>query len=105
MNSGKTEFMYLRSRVQLSKCKETAVKVCENKVERSSHICLLGASLDELLSMKHHITLTCRAAMFDIHQIKYITPYLTLKACQTLFISLVMLHLNYTNLSSGVARM
>ena len=65
MNSGKTEFMYFWSRVQLSKCKETAIKVCEDKVERGSHIHLLGALLDEQLSMKHHITLKCRAAMFN----------------------------------------
>ena len=42
---------------ELSKCKETAIKVCENKVERSSHICLVGTWLDEQLSMKHQITL------------------------------------------------
>ena len=41
MNSGKTEFMHFWSRVQLSKCKETMIKVCEDKVERSSHIHVL----------------------------------------------------------------
>ena len=66
MNSGKTEFMYFESSVQLSKCKETAIKVCEDKVERISHIHCLGTWLNEQFSMKHHITPKCRTAMFNI---------------------------------------
>ena len=97
MNSGKTEFMYFESRVQLSKCKKTAIKVCEDEVERSSHIHLLGTWPDEKLSMKCHITLKCRVAMFNIQWIKYIRPYLKSEACQMLVSSLVMLHLDYTN--------
>ena len=97
MNSGQTEFMYFGSRVWLSKCKETAIKVCEDEVERSSHIHLLVTWLDEQLSMKHHITLKFRAAMFNIQWIKYIRPYLTSEACQILVSSLVMSHLDYTN--------
>ena len=89
--------MYFGSRVQLSKCKETAIKVCEDEVGRSSHVFLLGTWLVEQLKMKHHNTLKCRAAMFNIQCIKYIRPYLTSEACQTLVSSIVMSHLDYTN--------
>ena len=97
MSPGKTASMYFGSRMQLSKCKETAIKVCEDEVERSSHICLLGTWLDEQLSIKHHITLKCIAAMFNIQWITYIRPFLTLEACNTLVSSLVLSHLNFTN--------
>ena len=90
--------MFFWSGVQLSKCEETAIKVCEDEAERSSHICLLGTWLDEQLSMKHHhITCKCRVAMFNIQWIKYIRPYLISEACKTLVSSLVMSHLDYTN--------
>ena len=89
--------MYFASRVQLSKCKEASIKVCEDEEERSSHICLLGTWLNEQLSMKHHITLMYIAAMFNIQWIKYIRPYLPSEVCQTLVSSLVMSHINYTN--------
>ena len=53
-----------------------------------------GAFLDNGLSFKHHITTKCRIAMWNLQPLQ---PSLTVQACMTLVLGLVMSHLDYVN--------
>ena len=95
MNSQKTEFIYLGSKRQLSKCEMDDIIVCGNIVTRVSAIKLLGMDLDSQLSFKSHIVKKSRMAMFSLLKIKHIRKYLTVQACEVLVHGLVMSHLHY----------
>ena len=60
MNSMKTKFIYLESKVQLSKCVVTHLNVNDEIVERATVIKYLGAWLDAQLSIKEHTTKNAR---------------------------------------------
>ena len=67
-------------------------------IPRSGIIKLLGTLLDSNLNFKQHIISKCKTSMINIQRIKHIRKYLTQSACETLVHSLVMSHLDYTNL-------
>ena len=97
MNSSKTEFILFGFRKQLEKCAASSIKVNDSEVIRVNSIKYLGANLDENLSLKHHIKLKCKTAMWHIHQIKNVRAYLTQEACETLVLGTVISHLDYAN--------
>ena len=72
MNAQKTELMFLGSRQQLKKCETTDIRVINDKVERTVVIKYLGSWLDEKLSFVKHVTMKCKAAMWNIHRIRNI---------------------------------
>ena len=57
----------------------------------------LGAWLDANLTMKDHISVKCKSAVFNLSRLKLIRPYLTKETCNTLVMDLVISHLDYTN--------
>ena len=97
MNTSMTEFMMIGSRKQLSKCVTNNIKVCNDMVEKSETIRLLGIWIDSNLNLKTNITKKCQAAMLNIFRTKHIRRYLTQDACKVLVHGLVMLHLDYCN--------
>jgi hypothetical protein len=97
MNTSKTEFILFGYRTQLQKCHATTILVDDSEVDRVSCIKYLGASLDENISLKAHIKIKCRTAMFHISRIKNIRSYLTQDACETLILGTVISHLDYAN--------
>ena len=60
MNSAKTEFIYFRSKVQLSKCAVAHLNVNDEIVETAAVIKYLEAWLDAQLSFKGHTTKNAR---------------------------------------------
>ena len=97
MNSSKTEFILLWIIATTSKCECNCINVCGEIAPRSDSIHLLGARLDRILSFKVHITNKCKLAIFNVQWIKSIHRYLSLNACKTLILLLVVLHLDYVN--------
>ena len=55
MNTSKTEFIILGSRVHLSNCDVQSLTVCNDLVKRNDSIKYLGVRIDEQLSLKDHI--------------------------------------------------
>ena len=66
-------------------------------MERSKVTKYLGSWLDEKLSFVKHVTMKCKAAMWNIHRIWNIQSYLDKSTCETLVASLVAPHLDYGN--------
>ena len=97
INPTKTELMYIASRWQIRKCVENSIRVGADRVERSAHVKLLGAWLDEHLSFEFHIRQKCKNAMLSIYKIKNLRKYLSMEACQVLIHSLMFSHLDYCN--------
>ena len=60
MNLAKMEFIYFRSKVQLSKCVVAHLNVNDEMVERAAVIMYLGDWLDAQLSFKDHTTKNAR---------------------------------------------
>ena len=98
INNGKTEFILLGSRSQLTKCITEVVDVNGIEVTRSESICYLGLWLDQCMSLKRHITKKCTTAMLSFQRIKLIRRYLTKDTATTLVLGLVISHLDYCNL-------
>ena len=97
MNVQKTELIFLGSKQQLKKCETSDFRVIDDKVERSQVTKYLGSWLDEDLSFVKHVTMKCKAAMWNIHRIRNIHSYLDKSTCETLVASLVTPHLDYGN--------
>ena len=66
-------------------------------VQISRMIEYLGTFLDNGLSFKHHIATKCRIAMWNLQWLKPLQPSLTVQACMTLVLGLVMSYLDYVN--------
>ena len=64
----------------------------------SSKVKYLGAILYENLSIKEHVTSKCRTATWNIQRIKQMRSSISQDACETLVLSLVMSHLDYSNI-------
>ena len=93
MNVQKTELMFLGSKQQLNKCETTDIRVTDDKVERTE----VTKWLDENLNLVKHVTMKCKAVMWNIHRIRNIQSYLDTSTCETLVASLVTPHLDYGN--------
>ena len=89
------ELMFLGSRKQLKKCETIGIRVNDDKVERTKVTKYLGSWLDENLNFMKHVTMKCKVAMWNIHRIRIIWPYLDMSTCETLVASLVTTHLDY----------
>ena len=97
LNSDKTEFLILGSTPQLNKLTTKTISVGSSTVERSRVVKCLGTYFDENLNFKHHVEMKCKAATFNFHRIKSIRKFLTKETCETLVLSLVMSHIDYSN--------
>ena len=98
MNNAKTEVPMIGSQSQLNNCVTSALDVNGTMVQISKMFKYLGMYLDNGLSFKHHISTKCRVAMWNLQHLKPLQPSLTVQACITLALGLVMCHLDdYAN--------
>ena len=97
MNTSKTEFMMIGSGKQLTKCVTNNITVCNDIVEKSEIIRLLGIWIDSNLNFKTNVIKKSQTAMLNIFRIKHIRRYLSEEACEVLVHGLFMSHLDYCN--------
>ena len=97
MNNAKTEVLMIGSQSQVNNCTTSSLDVYGTMVEFSKIIKYLGSYLDNGLSFKHHISTKCTIAMWNLQHFKLLQPSLTVQACNTLVLGLVMSHLDYVN--------
>lgn len=77
MNDGKTEFMLIGTRQQLSKLQPINILVSNSEIQPSSTVKNLGCWFDSHLQMSDHITNVCKACFFHLHNIRRIKNYLS----------------------------
>ena len=97
MNDSKTEFILIGSKQQLLKSSITNLRVSDVTIDVSDCVKLVGAHLDSQLSFKKHISEKCKIACFNLSKISLLRKYLTRDSCALLVLSLVIVHLDYSN--------
>ena len=77
LNEFKMEFIYFGWPSKLGKCVATTIDVNGETVPRSNVTKYLEAHLDSALNFKQHIKMKCKAAMFNLQQVRAARKYLT----------------------------
>ena len=97
MNSSKTEFILFGSRVQLQRCSDCQIVVCDANIQQSSSVKYLGLHMDDQLTFNIQIREKCRTASANLFYIRQIRDYLSKELCQQLVQFLVISQLDYAN--------
>ena len=74
-----------------------SIQAGDSIIPTSDCVRCLGTHIDKNLKLSTHVMLKCKMAMWNYTRIKSIRPYLNRSTCETLVLSLVMSHLDYSN--------
>ena len=97
MNDGKTEFMIIGTRQQLTKVTIYSLTVGNSSITAVDKARNLGVWFDSNMNFNVHITKTCNLFFYFLYNIRRIRKYLTYESTQKLVIALVIEHLDYCN--------
>ena len=97
MNPSKTELIYFGYIKQLEKCTTKQVNIARDLILRSELIRYLGIWMDAGMTVKHHISKKCQAAMFNLKKIRSIRHLITTEIAAGLCLSLCISHMDYCN--------
>ena len=96
-NDRKTELLVLGTRQQLSKTNMSHLRVGDVTVAASTSVTKLGSYFDTDFTMAMHVTKTCSAAFFHIHNIRQIGKFLSHEATETFIHAFVTSKVDYCN--------
>ena len=99
LNDDKTEFVMIGTRQQLAKIRFSSIRVGNYDIDASLSVRNLGAWFDNKFAMDAHVTKTCGAAFFHLHNIRRIRKYLSQDATETLVHAFVTSRVDYCNQS------
>ena len=97
LNDGKTEFILIGSKQQLSKVKVPHITIGDSNITPVSHVRNLGCSFDSPMSLNVHISSIVRSASFHIRNIGRIRKYLNPRATEQILHSFVTSRLDMCN--------
>ena len=97
LNKGKTEFMILGTKTQISKLQFSSLNVCGDEIKTNTCIRNLGVWMDPELKMCHHVKHIQKVCYRNIRELRSIRQYLTSDAIKTLVQAMVISHLDYSN--------
>ena len=97
MKAKKTEVMLIGSRQQLGKCVTSSLAVLDSTEKCKKLLKYLGVWLDDQLKFNNHTMIKCKTAIWNIHKIRMMRPYLDQQTCEILVSHLVTSHLDYGN--------
>ena len=97
INDTKSEFLIIGTRQQLNKVNIPGIVVGESNISPTRCVRNLGSWFDSELTMNTHITRTCSAAFFHLHNIKRISNFLSRDSLLTLVHAFVTSRLDYCN--------
>ena len=95
----KTELLVLGMRQQLSKTNKiiSYMTVGDVTVAASTSVRNLGSYFDKNFTMATHVTKTCSAAFFHLHNIRQVRKFLSHKVTETLIHTFVTSKVDYCN--------
>ena len=103
LNETKAEFIYFGGKHQLAKTQRDTININGKTIQCTNKIKYLEGHLDSSLTFKDHIIAKSKAATINIIKIRNIRKYLNKDTCHKLIITLVLSHLDYSNvLLSGL---
>ena len=97
LNSDKTQFIWLGSRLQRQKVDITSIHLGINEVKFQSSVNDLGVIIDDLLSMKDHVQRICRSSFYQLRQLRAVLKSLSMESCEALIHAFVSSRLDYCN--------
>ena len=97
MNNGKTEFIIIGTRPQLSKVKINHIRVGDCEIKPTTSVRNLGTWFDEKFTTATHITKICGAAFYHLHNIRRLRKYLPPDAAMALIHSFITSKVDYCN--------
>ena len=84
MNESKTEFIIFGTKKQLSKVRQSSIKVGGDSIEAKSVVRNLGSMFDSELKMTNHVNHVLKVCYFQLRQLRTIRKYLTPSALKIL---------------------
>src|SRR6218665_2339793 len=90
LNPGKTQFIWVGGRVQLSKIDLSILLERFPGVLFSTTVRDLGVTLDQELTLSRHVGCVCRSCFYHLRQIRSVRRSLTFKAARTLMHCIVL---------------
>ena len=97
LNDNNTEFLIIGTKQQLSKISPCHLTIGSATVSPVNSARNLGTWMDTSLALEDHINKACRAAYFQIYNIRHIRKFLTKDASQILVHALVISRIDYCN--------
>ena len=97
INDDKTEFLNIGSRQQLLKINPCTVRVCTTDIKPVSEVRNLGSWFDANFSLSTHISKSCSAAFFWLHNIKQISKFLARDKLEMVLHAFVTIRIDYCN--------
>ena len=95
INENKTDFIIFSTTPH--KLKKHTLQVGTNIIALSKTVKILGVTFDDGMTLKQHISNTCRSSYMQLRKINSIRQYLTTNAVKTLVQSVVISRLDYCN--------
>ena len=95
INENKTDFIIFSTTPH--KLKKHTLQVGTNIIGLSKTVKILGVTFDDGMTLKQHISNTCRSSYMQLRKINSIRQYLTTNAVKTLVQSVVISRLDYCN--------
>ena len=97
LNSDKTEFIIFGNQRQLDKLNTKSINLGDSTIDAVDCVRCLGSYFDKNLRLSVHVKNKCTAALLNFKRIMSIRNYLDQSSCETLILTLVMSHLDYSN--------
>ena len=97
LNSTKTQVLWLGSKYQVERVSIRELPVLDTVVKVVDTARSLGVIVDSHLTMSAHVAAVCRAAYFQLRQIRLITRALSVDAARTLVQAFISCRLDYCN--------
>ena len=98
LNSDKTEFIIFGNQIQLNKLHTDSITISgDTCIKCADVVKCLGTLIDKNVKFTDHVNTKCKVALYNFHRINSIRKYLSREACETLVLSLVISHLDYSN--------
>jgi hypothetical protein len=97
LNKGKTEFMILGTKTQISKLQFSSLNVCGDEIKTKTSIRNLGVWMDPELKICHYVKHIQKVCYRNIRELRSIRQYFTSDAIKTLVQAMVISHLDYSN--------
>ena len=93
-NSKKFQFMVLSK----STTQSIILNINNVKLRESSSVVLLGLTIDNRLTFKDHINISCRRADLKLHALRRIRKYLTTVKAKLLYNTFINSQFNYASI-------
>ena len=97
INDSKTEFLIIGSRQQLLKINPCSIRVGSTEIKPVSEVRNLGSWFDSNFSMSTHISKSCGAAFYWLHNIKRISRFLGKEKLEMVLHAFVTSRIDYCN--------